>query len=553
MQSIKSLQLFIILIALLAIPSAALDRQDDAPWDYPSLKIYLDVDKADKTFGANDNANRPKYIFMRKCIVSLAGYFYRLLSVRKGFNYNVEWKEFVTPLAKIVVPGGKKDGYHIYVYVDVFDSTTINQNFMTHGQYSEQDKDTGRPIAGTLSINLYKASVSILNRYHYFGYIAFDFFKLIAFDKKLFTSYRDRYDLSKPIGIDKVITTGDLEGTTREFLVLDTDVRCDGCKGFKTLTVDYYKAQDSNPIGILLEDLADPDDYYKGNSLEAAQFQYDFLGMSEDIPLVLTESSLSLAASTGWYNFDYCKFQQAKAPQVVVKDFQKKICSDVTNDMGCSNVGDTGCSFDGTFKTLCKNTAYSNSCNIKVGTDYCHLPYDRPNAKSYEYFGPNARCIVGATDGPVCLKVTSFKKNSTATANDGAISFEDKNGRKFEFVGQGTSITVDGQVFSAPGGTNTNNYIQRYVLRCPNDCSGNGICMSSTNIQSESLVNCFCFYGYTGKGCEFEDPTFKDLGEPVKFYDLYETLRNAAAMADSSSFLKRLSVILTIFLLISLN
>ena len=77
--------------------------------------------------------------------------------------------------------------------------------------------------------------------------------------------------------------------------------------------------------------------------------------------------------------------------------------------------------------------------------------------------------------------------------------------------------------------------------------------MSSTNIQSESLVNCFCFYGYTGKGCEFEDPTFKDLGEPVKFYDLYETLRNAAAMADSSSFLKRLSVILTIFLLISLN
>lgn len=473
------------------------------------LNIELDYVDSSLVWGSGRGDDTAKYIMMLKTTLSVVDYFSNTMTLRTQATnpLPVVIKGFKTPLNGVLTKP-KTATNSLYIYFDVYSSA--DNDITTFGKIHQVDTISGRPVAGSLTVNLQITTLTASSTYKYFTIISFDIFKIMVFDKSLFDKYLDLAGMATDETYAKLAKTSVVQ--TMSFLSKDRSfVIADQSNQFLTKARLQYRA---DLPGVILE--SSGDDYYSGNSWEKSFYPNDFLNPTEELPCLLSEFSISFAFSSGWYQLDSANhpgFQTVWYGKGSA-DFQKATeCLPASDEGSCTTEGLLGCSTDGTYKTECrKELEYSNDCLYQAGTQYCFINDLPSNKKDFEVFGPTSRCVLvndpsnPATQIPACLKVTGTPSGTTVTynLNDGSVC---------ACTGAG-DVVCGGVTVKCPS-TSTFSNRQAAQYQCTNDCSGNGICLRKSGSPSAS---CYCFYGWTGSTCSTASTSTSLIGETLDYF-----------------------------------
>jgi hypothetical protein len=497
----KLVQLGIYLILILAMTSiaAAADAQ-----------LAFETDYADADFAwAYNKPESSKYIFIRKIFSRTVAYFESVFKVTSANQITVN-PSFVPQTGRFIrnkkIPSSK----NFYLYVDAYYAE--QESITTQGSIIQKDPNTGRPVAGIFLINL--ALVNGIDNpslfsYQYMPVMAFDVFKMLGFDRSLFSSYIDLSTGLKLAAASVLANETTFDTLKGDYFTLTQS------SSFVKLTSDSFRA--TSPLSGVLSQ-SGIDDYYNRNSLLKSLYVNDFLNPTEEYPCLLSQSSISWLAGTGWYTFSTVGssawFQPVYYGKIITSsallkndNFQKDgLCLSTSVMGGCLLDSEVGCSEDGTFKTICKT---DGSCKYKSGTKYCQV---NDNSKDYlfEYYGPGSRCVmvapnVGDTPVPACMKVTSAGpgnrqitvSNLEGTASAACAGIADQN-----LVSSGQTMKVMCSLLP-----DTPLLAAAFNNKCTNDCSGNGFCLTSgeTTLSAPAAKQCFCHFGFTGDNCQTDN------------------------------------------------
>ena len=480
-------------------------------WSGAYCRVNIELDYVDSSlvWGSGRGDDTAKYIMMLKTSLSVVDYFSKTLTLRaEAMNpVPVVIRGFRTPLNG-VLSRSRSVTNGLYIYFDAYSSA--KDEITSYGKIHQVDPTTGRPVAGSLTVNLQITSLTASSTYKYFTIISFDVFKILAFDKSLFDQFLDLAGTPTDGSYAKLAKTSVLQtmsflGTDRSFMVADQSGQ------FLTKARQQFRA---DLPGVIVE--ASGDVYYSGNSWEKSFYPNDFLNPTEELPCLISEFSVSFAFSTGWYQLDTTNhpgFQQVWYGKGNV-DFQKSSqCLPAGDEGSCSTEGLLGCSVDGTFKTECRKEAeYSGDCLYKAGTQYCFINDPPPTVKDFEAYGPGSRCVLvndpvsPSSQIPACLKVTGTPVGTTVT-------FTLANGSVCSCVGAG-DVVCGGVTVKCPS-TSTFSDRQAAQFQCANDCSANGICLLKSGA---TVASCYCFYGWTGATCNTPATSTGLIGETLDYF-----------------------------------
>lgn len=496
--------------------------------DFSDAEKYMAVD----AWGRPRGTDTAKYQFMRKIIAKAASWLSTTFN-GNGLGSTISFTSFKAPFSGRSVGAKSTYSANIYVYADFY-SDSDNQ-IMTYGKIHQTDTTSGRPIAGSISVNLPLVTISPRNTYHYFPIVMFDLYKIMVFDKSLFGSFRDGSTVLNKNTIVKDIT---IDGKSYSHLIAD--------QGSSFLT--GAKAIYNNDLqGVMMEESSD--DYYGGNSFEKSLYPNDWLNPTEEIPCLLTTLSANIAVASGWFTRTSAESYQpiyvGLTPVTHAQNtaFGTKKCLDNTMDGYCSEDGKRSCSPDGKYKVICKKDAFSGDCFYQGGTDYCFIDDEQGDKKDWEYYGANSRCVMikdGSSTYPACLKVTAISgagatlktKGDTTTftcsdLNSGTSSTSDKTTE--------TSAQIDcGLVLTELAASDSS--------KCTNDCNGNGICLNDGSTTDSG--SCFCFWGWTGSECSTDNAQEGSLLPISPFVDGIVRLDNANLLGSVMGILALVSALL---------
>ena len=446
---------------------------------------------------------------MRKIVSRTANYFESVFKVNSANSIMIE-PTFVPQTGRFIrnkrLPGNK----NFYMYVDAYYSE--QESITTQGSIFQRDTATGRPVAGIFLINL--ALVNGIDNpslfsYHYLPIMAFDVFKMLGFDRSLFSEYRDSNGQKLPVA--SVLQNE----TTFETLKGDYFTLTQSNSFVKTMSDDFRAS--SGMSGVLAQG-GEYEAYYFRNSLFKTLYVNDFLNPTEEYPCLLSKASMSWLVGTGWYGFSAANggtwFQPVFYGKMITNsalnkndNFQKEgLC--LSNSMmgSCIIDSEVGCSEDGTYKTICKT---DGQCKYKSGTKYCFV---NDNSKDFlfEYYGPGSRCVmvapsVGETPVPACMKVTSAgpaNRQITVSNLEGTASAVCTNNVDKTLVSGELTLSVMCSLLP-----DTPLLAATYNNRCENDCSGNGFCLTTgeASLTAPASKQCFCHFGYTGSSCQADN------------------------------------------------
>lgn len=474
-------------------------------------QLAFEMDFGDVDFvWAFNKPESAKYIFMRKILSRTASYFESVFKVNVA-NQIVIQPTFVPQSGRFIRYKKLPTNKNYYLYVDAYYSE--QESITTQGSILQKDSATGRPVAGLFLINL--ALVNGIDNpslfsYHYMPIMAFDVFKLLGFDRSLFSNYIDA-------------TSGQKLPAAN---VLQNETTYDTLKGdYFTLgqTTNFVKQMSddfriSTALSGVLAQGGQYEDYYFRNSLFKTLYVNDFLNPTEEYPCLLSKASMTWLVGTGWYSFSttgggswfqpvfYGKILSSSA-LLKNDNFQKSGLCLPNGVMGsCLIDSELGCSEDGTFKTVCKT---DGDCKYKSGTKYCFV---NDNSKDYlfEYYGPGSRCVmvapsVGDTPVPACMKVTSAgpaNRQVTVSNLAGSASAVCTNTADKTLVSGEQTLSVMCSLLP-----DTPLLTAAFNNRCDNDCNGNGFCLTSgeASLTAPASKQCFCHFGYSGASCEIDN------------------------------------------------
>ena len=462
--------------------------------DFADASKYMATDAWGRKRSDEDIA---KYVLMRKVIQSVANYFNGLLSRNDGSS-SVTVNSFTAPFSGRFVSGKTSSDFYIYAN---FYSDSANQ-IMTYGKIHQTNKATGRPEVGSINVNLPLVTNSVRNYYQYFAIVAFDFFKILVFDKTLFDKYVSSSNSNTKLARDTIITSQTVESTAFDHFIANQG------SSFLAEAKNVYGSQLN---GVMLENSSD--DYYGMNSWEKSLYPNDMLNPTEEIPCLLTKMSLNIAVASGWYTLQgTSNYQYNYVGRVIAggaSTFGSSKCLADGMYGRCNTDNQVSCSPDGKYKVICKKDQFSGDCFYQGGTDYCFIDDLQSERKSFEFYGANSRCVMmkdgaSGTLFPACVKVTTAAASDlTVQSADASLSWKCTSNTGSAGPTVGTSnIQLD------CAATPFQKIIDTNSAKCPSDCNGKGICL---NDGSETGAgSCSCFYGWSGNDCATAVPSQAD-------------------------------------------
>lgn len=316
----------------------------------------------------------------------------------------------------------------------------------------------------------------------YFSTFVHEFAHIIFFSEDLFMHFRDANNKDRT-DIQKNNT--DFGGEKRNLIIAPEVL---------TYAREYFN--DNTLIGVPLENGGGSGS--AGSHWEKAFLPTEFMNPTVEYPGVVTQFSLLLAKASGWYTNVDMGYTQQFTWGKGANEFHKGPCP-TTNEY-CSAAGQAACSPDYKSKATC--TGYDNfmgNCKYKKNDGkYClkDVPEEnKPDAS--ETYGKSSRCLM-ANNKPHCYK--------SACENGSQIRITLANGGDGLCTENGQRITISGYNIVCP--SNLSDFCQRLSDACPDDCSGNGVCLSNKK--------CFCIEGFSGDNCSIQTMPPPDTQLPPK-------------------------------------
>lgn len=268
----------------------------------------------------------------------------------------------------------------------------------------------------------------------------------------------------------------------------------------------YYG--NSSIDGIPLEE--NGGDANMNNHFEKTYFPTEMMNPTSETDLTISMFSMKVLEDLGYtVDYDYAQWWE------VGKDnagFFDKYCP-ATPEI-CLNRSLPGCSMDYASKGFCFEVIeFSRGCSYyKASETNCKFDVDIADVEKqgpYEFqtFGPNSRClpVTVVTDEDtrrmsLCVQTKCVPSGIEFRTSSNGISL-------CVFEGQNVQLQGFNASFTCPDPAK---FCSLYTRRCPNECSGNGICTINGK--------CFCMNGSTKEDCCDNEECAKINQDPFRKY-----------------------------------
>jgi len=398
-------------------------------------------------------------------------------------------------------------------YLLFLDINPLSTPSVITSRHLQSDGETGRPIVGECTLSLPGVVLDPSRYAVYAGMVHRAFIQLLAFKPSLFSQYRLPTDLLTPVNQSAFFLTLPPRIVVRDTVSNEVSIVNATGPGSVTLTdtlvqigsIPAYTYWRGEPAlgavrghtgnmtipGVLLDPLTQT----ANSSLHRALYVEDVLKGTDELPLKVSNITLMMMQSTGWYVVDPTLYMPTYAGKNI-KQFQADInlgCLSSDDPLYCSVEGEIGCSPDGHYKTICK-TDTTTGCKYKAYSSSCTIPpIDYIRTVGSEYIGNSSRCTLTTpssadpTQSVSCLQslCSSTTLYPAYTLSDGTVC---------------PPCTVNGYMQCSPSDIRVYCDVRVCALStvCPNDCSGRGEC---------TVSGCFCYYGWEGKDCADKSTT----------------------------------------------
>eukprot|EP01019_Chilodonella_uncinata_P004347 GABU01005238.1.p1 GENE.GABU01005238.1~~GABU01005238.1.p1 ORF type:complete len:534 (-),score=152.46 GABU01005238.1:21-1541(-) len=423
------------------------------------IRIHIEYGRANNWVNSNPNF-AGKYNYSKRLLDTAKRYYQEMLKVKSTQTMTFDKAN----CNDIPFPAVSNMEIDLYVLVDTKNDDK-SEAFAT-AVSCFYDTVTHRPIKGIYELNLGHIVNSKMNFLLYFSTFVHEFAHIIFFSEDLFKHFRD-VDNKERTDIQKNNT--DFGGEKRNLIIAPEVL---------TYAREYFN--DNTLIGVPLENGGGSGS--AGSHWEKAFMPTEFMNPTVEYPGIVTQFTLLLAKASGWYTFVDMGYTQAFTWGKGVNDYHKGPCP--TASEYCSAAGQAACSPDYRSKATC--TGYDNfmgNCKYKKNDGkYClkDVPEEnKPDAT--EAYGATSRCFLMSSK-PKCLKASCDGNNVKVKLASGGEGLCDADGK---------TISINGQDVTCPG--SLADFCSKLSDACPDDCSGNGVCLSNKK--------CFCIEGFSGDNC----------------------------------------------------
>ena len=463
-----------------------------------SFRIYNDYGYSDSKFPSTDPLYS-KYIYAKKILEKLKQYFATVLTV-VGQSQTYAIPNLDTSDGALILANSSLQ-YDLYVWIYVFSNASDPWDYTSRILF--QDPVTNRPLVGKIRINLFLIKPTYANVVHYFGSFVSGFYQLVAFNSKLFPFFVDSN--FQIINISKTLTKVTLNNKTYT-----------GYIGKNALGYARTFLNDPNLSYILLENSGGSE--LANNFWEAMYWPIEFMSSINSMPNILTGLSLSVAVDSGWYLADFSWTSNLTAGYNAGPGFQSGGCPSTIKGF-CTDFTANYCSSEGIYKSVCSNDPQlSDGCGFLNGTVSCIIPDSSSSYGSlvdfgFEILGVGSRCAVfvatpGGQTSSKCGKASCDTTSAVTYTFLGGVTCQctiANQGSQVSCTGSSTAYTI-----KCPA-NNTEICINLAgIAACPNDCSGQGVCLGPPGDKK-----CFCMFGFGGVDCSFVSQDALPTNQPT--------------------------------------
>ena len=359
------------------------------------------------------------------------------------------------------------------------------------------DVDTGRPIAGVLEFDINHIYLANFTHLQNIVVPLKGLYQILVFHDVLFDRFVDSDN--KLVGRDNLITTAILQGKART-----------GYRGPSVLAKAKAHLNDPSLKYVLFEDTNDV--LAQNSNWDYMYFPDDFMSSQQFKFQQISDITLSMALDSGWYEVDMDKSQLLTFGKAAGANFQTGACPPLNTAKGfCVSSKKDYIYFSPDLygKSFCQQ-ARDNGCYQLILYKSCLFddPSYQPTWYDYkpEYFGPDSRIVYywwkDASNNwkvlPNCAKISCDAQGTiTYTFKPSITCVCDSSSVGYDVSCTGTTASID---ISCPATAEIATYLCDSLkpnFKCPDDCSGNGICMG----LASGKPFCHCRYGYTGDSC----------------------------------------------------
>jgi len=386
---------------------------------------------------------------------------------------------------------------------------------------------SGRPDVGQVHINLKHLNTNFAQFFDTFGTIIHEVTHVLGFSSGMYKRFINPVTGSR-LGESNVVQDQSVSGKNWKMLVTPK---------VKAFVNQHFGCGAGSMAGGPLEDEGSAGS--AGSHWEKLFFSSEFMSAATVSNPVISELTIALLEDSGWYQFNRGAVFDGKTidyePFFWLKDkgcgVYAESCPQSSSACPTADVNKYGCSYDSTFRGVCRTVGFANSCNYYVPwqpwptydcreINHHNDDWKRQGERFGEERGSGSRCWNGnLTNTRVGYRKSAnfCFKSSCTTSGQLSLVF---HGKSYPCSGNNADIVVREAsirgVLKCP--SDTVRFCQRMNQSCPNDCMGKGRCMANKQ--------CLCYDGFTGRDCGKQvTQTFKTMWGTNQEY---ETLRTGS-------------------------
>lgn len=380
-----------------------------------------------------------------------------------------------------------------------------DEDFVAWASACQVGPSSGRPDAGQVHMNLKHLNTDFAMFFDVFGTVIHEITHVLGFASHMYKRFINPVTGAR-LGEANVVKDFTEDGRTFKTLVTPR---------VKSFVNSHFGCAATTLPGGPLEDNGSAGS--AGSHWEKLFFSSEFMSAASVSNPVISQLTIALLEDSGWYKFnkgavfdgvtiDYEPFFWLRGKGCEV--FKEK-CPKSSSSCPSKDINKFGCSYDNTFRGVCRTVGFANGCNYYVPYhpwsqyDCRELNHTNDDWKLQgERYGEERGAMSRCWNGDITNLKLSYKKISNFCFKSKCTS---KGELSLTYRGKSYPCTGDYSIIQINDGTMKGeitcpSHVKRFCERinnaCPNDCMGKGRCMANGQ--------CLCYDGFVGKDCANE-------------------------------------------------